>query len=146
MRTDGGQKAFSIPLFQGRNAIPILASLPLLGGGIDAAHPHAPQDLMAEAFKIVAVVGAIVLGGVGCCGCCCAAWIARSKTPEIFTATSLFLVVGIATLDAVGGPFHGAGCLPGRRVLLADSEYRRELETDRALQGPAAGSVLHRRA
>lgn len=129
MRTDGGQKAFSILLFQDVAAIPILALLPLLGvAAADAAHPHAPQDLMAEAFKIVAVVGAIVLGGRWVLRPLLR-WIARSKTPEIFTATSLFLVVGIAMLMLSVGLSMALGAfLAG--VLLADSEYRRELETD----------------
>ena len=129
MRTDGGQKAFSILLFQDVAAIPILALLPLLGvAAADAAHPHAPQDLMAEAFKIVAVVVAIVLGGRWVLRPLLR-WIARSKTPEIFTATSLFLVVGIAMLMLSVGLSMALGAfLAG--VLLADSEYRRELETD----------------
>ena len=129
MRTDGGQKAFSILLFQDVAAIPILALLPLLGvAAADAAHPHAPQDLMAEAFKIVAVVGAIVLGGRWVLRPLLR-WIARSKTPEIFTAASLFLVVGIAMLMLSVGLSMALGAfLAG--VLLADSEYRRELETD----------------
>ncbi|MBS0291050.1 MAG: cation:proton antiporter, partial [Proteobacteria bacterium] len=56
-------------------------------------------------------------------------WIARSKTPEIFTAASLFLVVGIAMLMLSVGLSMALGAfLAG--VLLADSEYRRELETD----------------
>ncbi len=56
-------------------------------------------------------------------------WIARSKQPEIFTAASLFLVVGIAMLMLSIGLSMALGAfLAG--VLLADSEYRRELETD----------------
>ncbi|MBS0293122.1 MAG: cation:proton antiporter, partial [Proteobacteria bacterium] len=88
MRTDSGQKAFSILLFQDVAAIPILALLPLLGAAARAAaHPHGPQDLLPEALKIVAVVGAIVLGGRWVLRPLLR-WIARSKTPEIFTATS----------------------------------------------------------
>jgi glutathione-regulated potassium-efflux system ancillary protein KefC len=56
-------------------------------------------------------------------------WIARSKTPEIFTAASLLLVVGIAALMLFVGLSMALGAfLAG--VLLAESEYRRELETD----------------
>jgi glutathione-regulated potassium-efflux system ancillary protein KefC len=56
-------------------------------------------------------------------------WIARSKTPEIFTAASLLLVVGIAALMLYVGLSMALGAfLAG--VLLAESEYRRELETD----------------
>jgi glutathione-regulated potassium-efflux system ancillary protein KefC len=56
-------------------------------------------------------------------------WIARSKTPEIFTAASLLLVVSIAALMQFVGLSMALGAfLAG--VLLAESEYRRELETD----------------
>jgi len=56
-------------------------------------------------------------------------WIANSGTPEIFTAASLLLVVGIAALMQLVGLSMALGAfLAG--VLLAESEYRRELETD----------------
>ena len=56
-------------------------------------------------------------------------WIARSRTPEIFTAASLLLVVGIAGLmHQVGLSMALGAFLAG--VLLAESEYRRALETD----------------
>ncbi|WP_312303837.1 glutathione-regulated potassium-efflux system protein KefC [Pulveribacter sp.] len=127
MRTDSGQKAFSILLFQDVAAIPILALLPLLGAAA-AHHPHGPGDLGLEALRTAAVVGAIVLGGRLLLRPVLR-WIARSKQPEIFTATSLFLVVGIAMLMLWVGLSMALGAfLAG--VLLADSEYRRELETD----------------
>jgi glutathione-regulated potassium-efflux system ancillary protein KefC len=51
------------------------------------------------------------------------------RTPEIFTAASLLLVVGIAALMQLVGLSMALGAfLAG--VLLAESEYRRELETD----------------
>ncbi len=131
MRTDSGQKAFSILLFQDVAAIPILALLPLLGVAVRAAeldHPHEVQELLLEAAKILGVVGAIVLGGRLALRPLLR-WIAKSKTPEIFTATSLFLVVGIAMLMLSVGLSMALGAfLAG--VLLADSEFRRELETD----------------
>lgn len=132
MRTDGGQKAFSILLFQDVAAIPILALLPLLGAaamGADgnAAH-HTPAEMALEAAKIIGVVAAIVLGGRLALRPLLR-WIARSKTPEIFTAASLLLVVGIAYLMVLVGLSMALGAfLAG--VLLADSEYRRELEAD----------------
>lgn len=129
LRTSSGQAAFSILLFQDVAAIPILALLPLLGGvaGADGAG-HAPGSVALEAFKTVAVVGAIVLGGRLLLRPVLR-WIAKSKTPEIFTAASLLLVVGIAMLMVTVGLSMALGAfLAG--VLLADSEYRRELETD----------------
>ena len=127
MRTSGGQKAFSILLFQDVAAIPILALLPLLGATA-GAQLHDAHDLWREVLRIAAMVGAIWLGGRLLLRPVLR-WIARSKTPEIFTATSLFLVVGIAMLMLSVGLSMALGAfLAG--VLLADSEFRRELETD----------------
>lgn len=125
MPTPGGQAGFSILLFQDVAAIPILALLPLLSGTLDAndgdGHWH-------ELARIVGVISVIVLGGRLLLRPLLR-WIARSRTPEIFTAASLLLVVGIAGLMQLVGLSMGLGAfLAG--VLLAESEYRRELETD----------------
>jgi glutathione-regulated potassium-efflux system ancillary protein KefC len=123
--TSSGQSGFSILLFQDVAAIPILALLPLLGGVADASEGG---SRWVEAAKIVAVVGGIVLGGRLLLRPVLR-WIAKSKTPEIFTAASLLLVVAIAALMQLVGLSMALGAfLAG--VLLAESEYRRELETD----------------
>ena len=122
--TSAGQAGFSILLFQDVAAIPILALLPLLAGtpDVDAA------DGWIGALKIVAVVTGIILGGRLVIRPLLR-WIAKSKTPEIFTAASLLLVVAIAALMQLVGLSMALGAfLAG--VLLAESEYRRELETD----------------
>ena len=135
--TRSGQAAFSILLFQDVAAIPILALLPLLGvvAATNVASDQAQYGL--EAIKIVAVIAGLVLGGrllmrpvFG--------WIARSRTPEIFTAAALLLVVGIASLMQWVSLSMALGAfLAG--VLLAESEYRRELEADIA---PFKGLLL----
>jgi len=128
MRTSSGQAGFSILLFQDVAAIPILALMPLLGtlgeGNETLAHTH--RGL--EALKIIASIGGIILGGRLLLRPVLR-WIANSGTPEIFTAASLLLVVGIAALMQLVGLSMALGAfLAG--VLLAESEYRRELETD----------------
>ncbi|WP_295532591.1 glutathione-regulated potassium-efflux system protein KefC [uncultured Pseudacidovorax sp.] len=127
LKTASGQAGFSILLFQDVAAIPILALLPVLASG----PADAPLDAMAralEAAKIIGVVGGIVLGGRLALRPILR-WIARSNTPEIFTAASLLLVVAIAALMQFVGLSMALGAfLAG--VLLAESEYRRELETD----------------
>ena len=121
--TASGQAGFSILLFQDVAAIPILALLPLLGTGQAAA-----GNPWLEAGKALGVIAAIVLGGRlllrhGL------RWVATSRTPEVFTAAALGLVVGIAALMQAVGLSMALGAFLGG-VLLAESEYKRELETD----------------
>ena len=128
MRTSSGQAGFSILLFQDVAAIPILALMPLLatieGSNEALAQPHR----VLEAIKIIAVIAGIILGGRLLLRPVLR-WIANSGTPEIFTAASLLLVVGIAALMQLVGLSMALGAfLAG--VLLAESEYRRELQTD----------------
>jgi glutathione-regulated potassium-efflux system ancillary protein KefC len=126
--TASGQAGFSILLFQDVAAIPILALLPLLAVGSDTGQAITGADRALEGLKIVAVIGGIVLGGRLAVRPILR-WIARSNTPEIFTAASLLLVVAIAALMQFVGLSMALGAfLAG--VLLAESEYRRELETD----------------
>ncbi|MGJ7523628.1 glutathione-regulated potassium-efflux system protein KefC [Variovorax sp. LT1P1] len=127
LRTSSGQAGFSILLFQDVAAIPILALLPLLAMG-DAQASISSAQRALEAAKIVGVIAGIVLGGRLLLRPLLR-WIARSNTPEIFTATALLLVVAIAALMQLVGLSMALGAfLAG--VLLAESEYRRELETD----------------
>jgi glutathione-regulated potassium-efflux system ancillary protein KefC len=126
MPTRSGQSGFSILLFQDVAAIPILALLPLLGSSMGAQAED--RNTALEAARIVAVVGGIILGGRLLLRPLLR-WIAKSRTPEIFTAASLLLVVAIAALMQLVGLSMALGAfLAG--VLLAESEYRRELETD----------------
>jgi len=128
LRTGSGQAGLSILLFQDMAAIPILALLPLLGDVSASDTALAPMHPALKAIKIIAIIGAIILGGRLLVRPLLR-WIARSKTPEIFTAAALLLVVGIATLMQATGMSMALGAfLAG--VLLAESEYRRELETD----------------
>lgn len=128
MRTSSGQAGFSILLFQDVAAIPILALLPLLGAAASAGTSHSPGEVAFEVAKIVGVIAAIILGGRLLLRPLLR-WIAKSRTPEVFTAAALLLVVGIAMLMVMVGLSMALGAfLAG--VLLADSEYRRELEAD----------------
>ena len=124
MNTTSGQSLLSVALLQDIAAIPILALVPLLGDGEAQAHGSA----WLGAAKAVGVIAIIVLGGRLLLRPTLR-WIAGSATPEIFTAASLLLVVATATLmQAVGLSMALGAFLAG--VLLAESEYRRELETD----------------
>jgi glutathione-regulated potassium-efflux system ancillary protein KefC len=124
MNTRSGQSVLSVALLQDVAAIPILALLPLLA----AAHAQSQGSGWLGAAKALGVIAAIVLGGRLALRPALR-WIARSATPEIFTAASLLLVVATAALMQTVGLSMALGAfLAG--VLLAESEYRRELETD----------------
>lgn len=126
MSTTSGQSILSVALLQDVAAIPILAFIPLLAPDT-AGHAHAGAGWVG-AVKIVVVIGLIVLGGRLLLRPALR-WIANSRTPEIFTAASLLLVVATAALvQSVGLSMALGAFLAG--VLLAESEYRRELETD----------------
>lgn len=125
MATTSGQSLLSVALLQDIAAIPILALVPLLAGPSDAPE-HG--SFWLGAGKALGVVAIIVLGGRLLLRPTLR-WIAGSATPEIFTAASLLLVVATAALMQTVGLSMALGAfLAG--VLLAESEYRRELETD----------------
>ncbi|MEO8081949.1 MAG: cation:proton antiporter, partial [Caldimonas sp.] len=119
MATTSGESILSVALLQDIAAIPILALVPFLafagsqggGGGWLGA---------AQAIGTIAVIilgGRLLLRPM-------LRWIAKSETPEIFTAASLLLVVATAALmNAVGLSMALGAFLAG--VLLAESEYRR---------------------
>ncbi len=124
MNTTSGQSVLSVALLQDVAAIPILALLPLLA----MEHSHAEGNAWVSAGKAIGVIAIIIFGGRLLVRPALR-WIARSATPEIFTAASLLLVVATAALMQTVGLSMALGAfLAG--VLLAESEYRRELETD----------------
>jgi glutathione-regulated potassium-efflux system ancillary protein KefC len=124
MATTSGQSVLSVALLQDVAAIPIIALVPLLA----VSGVHAEGGGWLGAAKAIGMIAAIVLGGRLLLRPALR-WIARSDTPEIFTAASLLLVVATAALmQAVGLSMALGAFLAG--VLLAESEYRRELETD----------------
>ncbi len=128
MSTSSGRAAFSILLFQDVAAIPILALLPLLALDVAATTGATSADPVLVAARTVGVIATIMLGGRLLLRPLFR-WIASSHTPEIFTAAALLLVVAIASLmQRVGLSMALGAFLAG--VLLAESEYRRELETD----------------
>ena len=122
--TTSGQSLLSVMLLQDVAAIPILAFVPLLAmSGV-----HADGGGWLGAAKAAGTIAAIVLGGRLLLRPALR-WIAGSDTPEIFTAAALLLVVATAALmQSVGLSMALGAFLAG--VLLAESEYRRELETD----------------
>ena len=120
-----GRSSFAILLFQDLAVIPLLALIPLLGAG--DAHTTGGSAWLG-ALKAIAVIIAVIAGGRYLLRPVLQA-IAASGIREIFTAASLLVVIGTSLLmTSVGLSMSLGAFLAG--VLLADSEYRHELEAD----------------
>ena len=162
MKSDGGQSSFSVLLFQDIAVIPMLAFLPLLAipelldavpaaGGHGGAKATDTGDgghglelsfvagltgwqrglVTVAAIAFVFAAGTFLTRPVF-------RFIAMARLRELFTAFALLLVVGIALLMIVVGLSPALGTfLAG--VVLANSEYRHELESD---IGPFKGLLL----
>jgi len=137
-KTRAGRHGFSVLLFQDVAVIPILAILPFLalpGSGISPgeaslADQGIPGDrpVWLETAMVLGVVIGIVLAGRYLTRPLFH-WIARTRAHEVFIATALLLVIGITlAMNFVGlSPALGT-FLAG--VVLAESEYRHELESN----------------
>lgn len=143
MRSDGGQSSFSVLLFQDIAVIPMLALIPLLampelveavshgseggdhGGGMSLVEGLPGWGVALVTVGAIAVVvgaGIYLVGPVF-------RFIAGANLRELFVATALMFVIGIALLMSLVGLSPALGTfLAG--VVLANSEYRHELESD----------------
>ncbi len=125
MRTPSGQAAFFDFAVSGRGCHPhpgadsysgCLQSRPCHTWTAMSGWPFSRPSAQSPSSSVVA----------SCCSLCCAG---LQQTPEIFTATSAAAGGGHCHADDASWPVHGfGGFLAG--VLLADSEYRSELETN----------------
>jgi glutathione-regulated potassium-efflux system protein KefB len=123
LQTGFGRLGFAILLVQDLVAIPLLALIPLLGTHADNA---SNASLAEDALRALGMIALVVLGGRLLLRQLFRA-VAWAKSPDVFTATSLLVVVGTAWLVQLGGLSMGLGAfLAG--LLLADSEFRHELE------------------
>jgi glutathione-regulated potassium-efflux system ancillary protein KefC len=121
LATQGGQSAFSILLFQDLAVIPMLALLPLVG----AAQGSAGWGWHDFVYPGAAIAATLVFGHYLVRPVF--RHIARTRLREIFTAFALLLVLGIAlAYEATGLSMALGAFLAG--VLLAESEYRHEIE------------------
>jgi glutathione-regulated potassium-efflux system protein KefB len=122
-----GQRAFAILLFQDMSVVPILALLPLLAPGADNHVTDFSATLVAVG-RIVASIAAVVIAGRYLLNPFLAL-LAGTGTREVMTAASLLVVLGAAALMQFAGMSMALGAfLAG--VLLAESNYRHELEAD----------------
>jgi len=117
-----GRKAFSILLFQDLAIVPLLALLPLLAGGSGAGMGWTGAAAGVAAIAVVVLAGRYLINPLF-------HLIASTGAREAMIAAALLIVVGSATLMATAGLSMALGAfLAG--VLLADSNYRHELEAD----------------
>lgn len=134
MGTSAGQSAFSVLLFQDIAVIPMLAIFPLLAGnaaGDVASHTPSLRDNIpgwAQTLVVLGAVAIIIIAGRYLVRPLMRI-IARTRVRELFTATALLMVVGIAVLMNLVGLSSALGAFLGG-VVLANSEYRHELESD----------------
>lgn len=119
-----GRASFSILLFQDVSVLPALALLPLLGAA--SAKANGPGGWLV--IKLIAVLATVIIGGRYVLRPMLRI-IAAARVPEAFTAAGLLIVLGTALLvSQVGLSLSLGAFLAG--VLLADSEFRHELEAD----------------
>lgn len=119
-----GRAAFGVLLFQDLAVIPMLAALPVVAGGVHAVDGR----LLLELARVVVTLLGVTVGGHYLLRPLLRA-VAASGIHEIFTAAALLLVLGAALLMQSAGLSPGlGGFLAG--VLVADSEYRHQLEAD----------------
>ncbi|MGB4772531.1 MAG: monovalent cation:proton antiporter-2 (CPA2) family protein [Chitinophagaceae bacterium] len=132
LQTSAGKTAFAVLLFQDLSIIPILAILPLLAIASPAAEgSHSLLDGLPSWLKAVATLGAVAL--VILAGRYVIVpllrLVAKTRLRELFSASSLLIVVAIAFLMEQVGLSPALGTfLAG--VVLANSEFKHELESD----------------
>ena len=142
-KVEGGRASFSVLLFQDIAVIPMLALIPLLvlpefadsGAAVatNGDHGHSMSLVAglpgwARTLVVIGAVAAVLLGGHFLTRPLFR-FIAESRLREIFTASALMLVIGIALLMTLVELSPALGTfLAG--VVLAESEFRHELESD----------------
>jgi glutathione-regulated potassium-efflux system protein KefB len=119
-----GRLAFAILLFQDIAAIPLIALLPVIAGTNEL---EADQDTLVHLLWVVGSVGAVIIGGRYLLRPVFRI-VAKTGLQEISTATALLVVIGTAWLMELAGVSMALGAFIAG-LLLADSEYRHELES-----------------
>ena len=127
LQHDYGQRAFAILLFQDMAVVPLLAVLPLLAQGDASSHASLADGLravalIAGAIALIVIAGRYLLNPFF-------RLLAQTGAREAMTAAALLVVLGAALLMQKAGMSMALGAfLAG--VLLAESNYRHELEAD----------------
>ncbi len=132
LTTRHGRLAFSVLLFQDLAAIPLIALVPLFALGGE----QPKMDFKSAALAILTIVGVILVGRFLLSRLY--RIVARTGVREAMTASALLTVIGVAlVMEAVGLSAALGAFIAG--ALLADSEYRHQIEAD---IGPFEGLLL----
>ena len=127
LQAQHGRAAFGILLFQDLAVLPMLAILPMLVP-TDTTHPPAGPWWIGP-LKLLAVTALVIIGGGRLLLRPALRIVARTRVAEVFTAAALLTVIATALIaNQVGLSMALGAFLAG--VLLADSEFRHELEAD----------------
>jgi CPA2 family monovalent cation:H+ antiporter-2 len=138
LKTSAGQSSFAVLLFQDLAVIPMLAVFPLLAphvetaagdhGGGHGATGVSTLPAWGQTLAVLLAVATVIVAGRFLVQPVLRA-VARTRLRELFTAAALLLIIGIALLMTRVGLSPALGTfLAG--VVLANSEYRHELESD----------------
>lgn len=134
-RTVSGESSFSILLFQDIAVIPILALLPFLSKSESAVKQSEHQEILLQyvpdwlqPFTVIFGVLALILLG-RYIFIPFLRFVSKSGLNELLTAASLFLVIGVSELMISVGLSPALGAFIAG-VMLANSEFRHELESD----------------
>jgi monovalent cation:H+ antiporter-2, CPA2 family len=134
LETNAGKNSFAVLLMQDIAVIPMLAIIPLLavaGDALSTDHHGSPIEQFpgwTQTLFVVGAVGLVVLLG-RFAFVPVLRMIARTRLRELFVASALLIVVGIAFLMEIVGLSPALGTfLAG--VILANSEFKHELESD----------------
>lgn len=127
LKSQHGRAAFGILLFQDLAVLPLLAILPLLSPS-GAPHPTGGAWWVGL-LKLLVVIAGVIIGGGRLLLRPALRIVARVRVGEVFTAAALLTVIATALIaNQVGLSMSLGAFLAG--VLLADSEFRHELEAD----------------
>lgn len=127
LQQDYGQRAFAILLFQDMAVVPLLAALPLLAQAGESNHADVGDGLRAVALIVGAILLIVVAGRYLLNPFF--RLLAQTGSREVMTAAALLVVLGAALVMQKAGMSMALGAfLAG--VLLAESNYRHELEAD----------------
>ena len=134
LKTQHGRSAFGILLFQDLAVLPVIAILPLITHTASStlAHGSSGQTAGGSLWPVLMKLGiamvVVVFGGRLLLRPALRV-VARIRVTEVFTAAALLTVIGVALLARFADLSMSLGAfLAG--VLLADSEFRHELEAD----------------